>query len=65
MKYTTRSSLNILNEYVSKFIICETNYSHKDIKKRFNIKNFTSLKIKVYVPLQTLLKFKKIEDKIM
>ena len=36
--------LNILNEYVSKFVICEANYSHKGTSKKlnFNIKNFTN-----------------------
>ena len=59
--------LNILNEYVSKFVICEANYSHKGTSKKlnFNIKNFTKFKDKIiYVPLQTLpLNLKKIEDK--
>ena len=30
--------LNILNKYVSKFIICEASYNHKGLKKKLNLK---------------------------
>ena len=41
--------LNILNKYVSKFIICESTFSHNGDKKRlnFNIKEFTKFKSKI------------------
>ncbi len=41
--------LNILNDYVSKFIICESTYSHSGKKKKlnFDIKNFTKFKSKI------------------
>ena len=40
--------LNILNEFVSKFIICEAKFNHKGLPKKlnFDIKNLKSLKIK-------------------
>jgi len=41
--------LNILNNYVSKFIICESTYSHNGKKKKlnFDIKNFSKFKSKI------------------
>ncbi len=41
--------LNILNDYVSKFIICESTYSHNGKKKKlnFDIKNFSKFRSKI------------------
>tara|TARA_B100000963_G_scaffold355116_1_gene372785 strand:+ start:1286 stop:2167 length:882 start_codon:yes stop_codon:yes gene_type:complete len=41
--------LNILNNYVSKFIICESTYNHNGKKKKlnFDIRNFTKFKSKI------------------
>ena len=41
--------LNILNNYVSKFIICESTYSHSGKKKKlnFDIKNFSKFRSKI------------------
>ena len=41
--------LNILNDYVSKFIICESTFSHNGKKKKlnFDIKNFSKFKSKI------------------
>jgi len=41
--------LNILNKYVSKFIICEATYNHKGEEKKlnFDIKNFKKFKSKI------------------
>ena len=41
--------LNILNKYVSKFIICEATYNHngEDKKLNFDIKNFSKFKSKI------------------
>ena len=41
--------LNILNKYVSKFIICESTYNHKGERKKlnFDIKEFTKFKSKI------------------
>jgi len=41
--------LNILDRYVSKFIICEATYNHKGLKKKlnFNIENFQKFKEKI------------------
>ena len=41
--------LNILNKYVSKFIICESTYNHNGGKKKlnFDIKEFTKFKSKI------------------
>ena len=41
--------LNILDRYVSKFIICEATYNHKGLKKKlnFNIQNFQKFKDKI------------------
>jgi len=47
--------LNILNKYVSKFIICEATYNHKGEEKKlnFDIKNFKKFKSKIeYVILE-------------
>ena len=41
--------LNILNEFVSKFIICEAKFNHKGLPKKLNF---------------DIKKFKKFEDKI-
>ena len=40
--------LNILNEFVSKFIICEAKFNHKGLPKNLIsiLKNLKSLKIK-------------------
>ena len=49
--------LNTLNEYVSKFIICESRYNHKGVKKKlnFNIKSFKKFEIKIkYSVLENL-----------
>ena len=45
---------NVLNKYVSKFIICESTYNHKGLKKNlnFDIKKFSNFQDKIiYVPL--------------
>ena len=41
--------LNILNKYVSKFIICESSYNHNGERKKlnFDIKEFTKFKSKI------------------
>ena len=41
--------LNILNKYVSKFIICESTYNHNGERKKlnFDIKEFTKFKSKI------------------
>ena len=41
--------LNILNNYVSKFIICESTYNHNGKRKKlnFDIKNFSKFKSKI------------------
>ena len=41
--------LNTLSKYVSKFIICEANYTHKGIPKKlnFDFKNFKKFKDKI------------------
>ena len=41
--------LNILNKYVSKFIICEATFNHNGVKKKlnFDIKEFTKFKSKI------------------
>ena len=49
--------LNTLNEYVSKFIICESRYNHKGVEKKlnFNIKNFKKFENKIkYIALENL-----------
>ena len=46
---------NILNEYVSYFLICEANYNHNGTKRdlKFNINNFPKFKEKIiYIPLE-------------
>ncbi len=47
--------LNILNEYVSYFVICEANFNHNGTKRdlKFNIKNFSKFREKIiYIPLK-------------
>ena len=47
--------LNILDKYVSKFIICESTYNHNGVKKKlnFDIKLFTKFKSKIeYIVLE-------------
>ena len=47
--------LNILNKYVSKFVICEANFNHNGTKRdfKFNINNFSQFKDKIiYIPLK-------------
>ena len=47
--------LNILDKYVSKFVICEANFNHNGTKRglKFNIKNFSRFKEKIiYIPLE-------------
>ena len=47
--------LNILNKYVSYFIICEASFNHNGTKRdlKFNIDNFSEFKEKIiYVPLE-------------
>ena len=41
--------LNTLNDYVSKFIICEATFTHKGLKKKlnFDIKNFKKFEDKI------------------
>ena len=41
--------LNILNEYVSYFVICEANFNHNGTKRdlKFNIKNFSKFREKI------------------
>tara|TARA_X000000950_G_C13740762_1_gene588381 strand:- start:134 stop:994 length:861 start_codon:yes stop_codon:yes gene_type:complete len=63
--------LNILNKYVSYFIICEANFNHNGSKRelKFDINNFPKFKDKIiYVPLtkqpDNLRKVKK-EDSIL
>ena len=46
--------LNVLNKHVSKFIICESTYNHKGVKKdlNFDIKKFSNFQDKIiYVPM--------------
>ena len=46
---------NILNKYVSNFVICEANFNHNGTKRdlKFNIKNFPKFKEKIiYIPLE-------------
>jgi beta-1,4-mannosyl-glycoprotein beta-1,4-N-acetylglucosaminyltransferase len=46
--------LNILNKYVSYFVICEANFNHNGTKRelRFNISNFSKFRDKIiYIPL--------------
>ncbi len=48
--------LNILNKYVSNFVICEANFNHNGTKRdlKFNIKNFPKFKEKIiYIPLES------------
>ena len=47
--------LNILNKYVSNFVICEANFNHNGTKRelKFNVKNFSKFKDKIiYIPLK-------------
>jgi beta-1,4-mannosyl-glycoprotein beta-1,4-N-acetylglucosaminyltransferase len=47
--------LNILNEFVSYFIICEANYNHNGTKRefKFDIKKYSKFKEKIiYIPLE-------------
>ena len=47
---------NILNEYVSYFLICEANYNHNGTKRdlKFNINNFPKFKEKIiYIGIRT------------
>ena len=49
--------LNILNKYVSKFVITESTFLHsgKEKKLNFDIKNFSKFKDKIiYIPLEKL-----------
>ena len=49
--------LNILDKYVSKFIICEANFNHNGTKKEllFNINKFSKFRDKIiYIPLKNL-----------
>ena len=46
--------LNIMDKYVSHFIICEANFNHNGTKRelQFNINNFKNFKEKIiYIPL--------------
>ncbi len=46
--------LNILDKYVSHFVICEANFNHNGTKRelRFNINNFSKFRDKIiYIPL--------------
>ena len=47
--------LNILDKYVSNFVICEANFNHNGTKRdlKFDIKNFSKFKEKIiYIPLK-------------
>ena len=47
--------LNILDKYVSKFVICEANFNHNGTKRdlKFDIKKFSKFKEKIiYIPLE-------------
>ena len=59
---------NILNKYVSNFVICEANFNHNGTKRdlKFNIKNFPKFKEKIiYIPLEKQPpNLKKIDDMI-
>ena len=49
--------LNILNKFVSNFVICEADFNHNGTKRglKFNIKNFSKFKDKIiYIPLNKL-----------
>lgn len=43
--------LNLLNKYVDKFVIVECKYTHRGIKKNFNLdlKKLRNLKIKLFI----------------
>ena len=46
--------LNILDKYVSRFVICEANFNHNGTKREpcFNINNFPKFRDKIiYIPL--------------
>ena len=46
--------LNVLDKYVSNFVICEANFNHNGTKRdlKFDIKNFSKFKEKIiYIPL--------------
>ena len=48
--------LNIMNQYVDKFVITEANYMHNGSRKKFNfnINNFPKFKDKIiYIPIET------------
>ena len=48
--------LNILNKYVSHFVICEANFNHNGTERKlqFDIKKFSKFKDKIiYIPLET------------
>ena len=47
--------LNVLDKYVSNFVICEANFNHNGTKRdlKFDIKNFSKFKEKIiYIPLK-------------
>ena len=47
--------LNILNKYVSHFVICEANFNHNGTERKlqFDIKKFSKFKDKIiYIPLE-------------
>ena len=47
--------LNVLDKYVSNFVICEANFNHNGTKRdlKFDIKNFSKFKEKIiYIPLR-------------
>ena len=47
--------LNVLDKYVSNFVICEANFNHNGTKRdlKFDIKNFSKFKQKIiYIPLK-------------
>ena len=57
--------LNILNKFVSHFIICEANFNHNGTKRdlKFDIKKFSKFKDKIiYIPLRDKPKNIKIID---
>ena len=47
--------LNVLDKYVSNFVICEANFNHNGTKRdlKFDINNFSKFKEKIiYIPLK-------------
>ena len=49
--YKLNLRINILNDYVDKFVICESIYDHKGKKKNLTLKlrNLNNLKIRLFI----------------